>query len=123
MGILEEAGHPVMKSEYTYDMMIKHVKNNDPYHMLGTPHNDLHGISMMVTHCKFLALLASIIEMDKKLAAQEAPNTSSSVAPTAIAIREDLPLAESMVAICPTCKDKDKARVRPLATTRAVNLP
>ena len=95
MGILEEAGHPVMKSEYTYDMMIKNVKDNAPYHMLDTPHNELHGITMLVTHCKFLALFASIIEMDKKCAAQEAPNASSSVAPTAIAIREDLPIAHS----------------------------
>ena len=54
MGILEEAGHPVMKSEHTYDMMITNVKKNDPYHMLDTPHNELHGITMMVTHCKFL---------------------------------------------------------------------
>ena len=38
MAILEEAVHPVMRSEHTYDMMIKKVKKNDPYHMFDTPH-------------------------------------------------------------------------------------
>ena len=52
MAILEESGHPVMRAEYTYDIRIKNIKNNDPYHMLDTPHNEFHMISMMVTQAR-----------------------------------------------------------------------
>ena len=61
MKILEEAGHPVMNAEHTYDIMIKNAKNNDAYHMLDTPHNELHGITMMVhTAISYLCSQASL---------------------------------------------------------------
>ena len=93
MKTVEEAGHPVMNAEHTYDIMIKNAKNNDAYHMLDTPHNELHGITMMVTNCKCLSLFSSIIEIDKISPAQVAPDTSC-FAPPAIAVREDLPIAD-----------------------------
>ena len=42
MKILEEAGHPMIDACHTYDIMVKSVAKNDAYHMLDTPHNDLH---------------------------------------------------------------------------------
>ena len=66
--------------------------------MLDTPHNEFHMISMMVTQARFLALFASIIELDQNFASQEAHSNPPSVASTAVAIREDLPSAETVVA-------------------------
>ena len=77
-----------------FDIVVENVKKNDAYHMLDTPHNELHGMTMMVTHCKFLSLFSSIIEMDKKSLAQVAPDTSPCFAPPAIAVRENLPIAD-----------------------------
>ena len=82
-----------MNAEHTYDIMVNNVKKNDAYHMLDTPHNELHGITLMVTSCKLLSLFASIINMDKISSAQVAPDTSC-LAPPANAVGDDLPIAD-----------------------------
>ena len=56
--------------------MVKIVWKKDAYHMLDTPHNELHGIALMVASCKFLSLFSSIINMDKMPPAQAAADTS-----------------------------------------------
>ena len=66
--------------------------------MLDVPHNENLMISMMVAQARFLALFASIIELDQNFAPQEAHSNPPSVASTAVAIREDLPSAETVVA-------------------------
>ena len=60
--------------------------------MLDTPHNEAHGITVMVASCKLLSLFSSIINMDKMPPAQAAADTSC-MEHVANAVGDDSPMA------------------------------
>ena len=80
MKILGEAGHPMIDACHTYDTMVKNVAKNDAYHMLDTPHNELHMVTLMVASCKFLSLFSAIISMDTLLPPSAAAGTMEQIA-------------------------------------------